>query len=92
MEGREQGGGGNEAEELEIDVTAVARNDSRFVASSRFIARKKKKKEKGERKKRGTERAHGLPMKINASATRHVGRKQDGLIVRVARRRCLVIT
>lgn len=25
-------GGGNEGEELEIDVTAVARNDSRFVA------------------------------------------------------------
>lgn len=35
-------GGGNEGEELEIDVTAVARNDSRFVASSRFIDRKKK--------------------------------------------------
>lgn len=27
-------------------------------------------------------RARGLPVKINAPATEHVGRKQDGLIVR----------
>lgn len=44
--------GGNEAEELEIDVTAVTRNDSRFVTSSRFIARKKEKKKKREGKRR----------------------------------------
>lgn len=68
-------GDGNEDEGLEIDVTAVTRNDSRFVASSRFIARKKKWEEQ-------TSFARGPPVKMNASVPKHAGRKQDGLIAR----------
>lgn len=40
------GSSGNEGENVEIDVTAVSRND--FALSSRFIARKIKKKKEWE--------------------------------------------